>query len=165
MKNQKGNTPIIILSCITAFALLGIAAFSSINANKSLARDAQRLSDINIIRAGLSLYSQNNNGFPITDSFIPLGGLSAKILCTPSRTHISNGISPREGFFSDVSVCNPGSIVLSDIPSNPAPPQEPYNYTSTPDGTDYKIIFILENNFGSIQKGTNCATSVGITKC
>lgn len=164
-KNQKGSTTAWILGGITAFALLGIAAFAGINANKALARDAERLSDINVIRAALSLYSQNNNGYPSVSPTMPLGINNGTVLCSPSRGRLGESGNPREGFFKDELFCNPDEVFLSPVPKNPMPNSADYMYISTQDGTDYNIVFELENALGPLEKGTNCAKSAGIVKC
>ena len=168
MKKQistQGNTTIIVLAAITAFALLGLFSFMAINANKALARDAQRISDMNVIRAALSLYSQKNNGYPVSPSPLPLGIGENKVLCSPSRDHISAGGSPRDGIFKDNAPCNAEQVFLQSIPQNPRPASNEYIYSSTPDGTDYNILFILETNYGALEHGAHCAKSAGITKC
>lgn len=162
---QKGNTTIIILSAITACALLGLFSFMAINANKALARDAQRISDMNVIRAALSLYSQKNNGYPVSPSPLALGAEDNRVLCSPSRDHISQGGSPRDGIFINSTPCNAEQIFLQSIPQNPRPETFEYTYSSTPDGTDYNILFILETNYGTLEHGAHCAKSAGIVKC
>lgn len=165
MRSIRGNTTVIVLAGITAFAFLGVVSFAAINANKALARDAQRLSDINVMRAALSLYSQKNNGFPVSSSPIALGTGNGNVLCSPSRDYTRQGGGPRDGFFPDAKSCDGEQIFLSSVPRNPRPNSAEYVYSATKDGTDYNIIFTLENNFGKLMRGQNCAKSAGITKC
>lgn len=148
-------TKIELLLIALIIGVLGVMAVIAISGARSSARDAVRLSDIRQSQAGLELFFNDFNTYPVGQE-ISLGQVGAICLdetgftssCNASDTvYIASvGTTPATGL-KELSVCGNGGNA--------------YCYQS--DGVSYRIEFELEhaNALLGLQKGLNCATEYG----
>jgi len=124
---KRGFTLLEILIVIAVFGLLATLAVLSLNSARASLRDAQRLSDVSVLRAGLSQYWLEKASYPISEG-ADLGapGTGTDILST-------------NGFVSRDDSTTP--IYLQRVPVGPRG-GEYYRYRGSSDG--YSIRFVTE---------------------
>ncbi len=124
---RRGFTLLEIVIVIAVFGLLATLAVLSLNGARASLRDAQRVSDVSVLRAGLGQYWLEKATYPVSDGMTlgQLGGGSEKL---------SNA-----GF---VAVEDPSTPVYLDrVPTGPKV-GEYYQYRGGPSG--YSIRFQTE---------------------
>lgn len=169
MKKQKGFTLIELLVVIAIIGLLSTLAVVALTSARSKARDAKRVADIKQVQTGLELHFADTGGkYP--NGTKSLGDpTSASSLCDLGFT--GSG---------DETQCAKATntVFMSNVPRDPnAPLATPtacsasvttvgceYGYSSVDPNSAYNIQFVLENNFGDLQKGLNCASQDGMVK-
>lgn len=128
---RKGFTLIELLVVISIIGILmGLSIFGLKGARES-ARDAQRKSDLELIRSGLELYKSDCDQYPGTGSLSsPLKGAGSPPSCSTSNTYIKT------------------------VPTDPGGSSRVYGYSS--DGTTYEICASLEQEAGSVSCSKSC---------
>ncbi len=119
------------LEGLIALAFLGLVltfGAISLNSARARARDAVRVSDMQMIRAGLHLYWQEKATYPVAQQFV-LGVPNTSDALTITGFVASQGAQP--------------PIVLEHVPMGPSS-KETYIYTGTPSG--YSIRFATERD-------------------
>jgi len=160
MRKQSGFTLIEGLVVIAVIALVGTFAAVAVNAARSKQRDATRLSHVRQVQSALEDYFNETNMYP-TGEGLPLGD-GAQSAC------LSEG-----GFKGECT--GDASVFLRIVPSSipnglkgnvtcGSPARNAFCYTSTLEGSAYKIEFELENSVPQVGlvKGINCATPDGM---
>lgn len=130
MINKKGFTLIELLVVISIIGILmGLSIFGLKGARES-ARDAQRKSDLELVRSGLELYKSDCNDYPSGSSLpSPLTGDDSVPSCSASNTYIQS------------------------VPTDPNSPSREYLYYS--DGNIYEICASLEQGTGTVSCGSS----------
>lgn len=150
--NNKGIT---VIQWLIFAGILGIVFAASIwlvGISRAKTRDAVRLADIKQIQAGLELFYQQHNNYPLSgEEGAPLGFASSKCL-------------DEQGFGAS---CSAGAY-LSYIPQAPSPADKQcsaadnmYRYFSE-DGNNYLITFCLGRAVGTLPAGLRQASFAGI---
>ena len=112
-----------------------MVVFINVTSSRAKARDARRVSDMHQIQNALELYNQDCGQYPPT-------------LNVAENTGCSNGGSL-------------GSF-LNPIPTNPTPPDIPYNYNYDDANKTYTLTFNLENTVSNLAAGSHTLTPDGI---
>ena len=146
-----------ILTAALVIGVLGILAVVAVSGARAQARDAVRLSDVRQLQAGVELYFNSQNEYPVHEEYVALG--------LPQYRCLSS-----EGFSAACSTTTQ-TVYQSVIPLVPeqglkgtsscSGARNAYCYVSA--GSTYGIAFELErkNPILGLQKGVNCATPVG----
>ncbi len=131
---KKGFTLIELLVAFSIIALIATAAFYSIGYLKAKVRDAERVSGIQEIMKGLSLYQNSTGTYPVNSG-----------VCITDMDAVSASVR--------------GAGLVTRMPKDPlfgAPPNCFY-YQST-DGTTYSLRYYLEVNSSSGSQGLHTVT-------
>ena len=134
----KGFTIIELLVVIVIIALLTGIVITSLNPEKSKARDAKRISDVGQIQLALELYFDRCKEYPRT---------SPLVAPVPSCTTSSGTVNFDQ--------------YLSQIPTAPSGPS--YSYFVNGDYNDYLLVTTLESNNSVLQDDSNISTFDGQT--
>ena len=121
LKN-KGFTIIELLVVLAVIAILSSIVMMSTDAAKQKSRDTRRVSNVREIAKALVLYADNNSIFPISATEITITGEDA------------------------MSVALEGDGLISEVPTDPTHPTNPYTYQTDASGTTFTISFCLETN-------------------
>lgn len=124
---RRGFTLLEILIVIAVFGLLATLAVLSLNSARASLRDAQRISDVSILRAGLGQYWLEKATYPVSDG-MNLGEPGS------GSDKLSNA-----GFVAAEDVSTP--VYLERVPTGPKV-NEYYQYRGGPSG--YSIRFQTE---------------------
>lgn len=140
----NGFTVIELLIVLAAFGLLILVGSILLGTARERARDAKRLSDLDITRRALEEYFYNNNRYPQAPTTVELGTTGYKVICsgTPS------------GFAETRSACGNASVYLDPIPTPPEPQPvqlQGYRYTSTGPNNTYTIDASLEGTLNGLE--------------
>ncbi|MDO8505003.1 MAG: type II secretion system protein [bacterium] len=147
-KKQRGFTLIELLVVIAIIGILTTVASVSLTQARRRARDTKRISDIQQVRNGLVIYSNQRATYPPADPAITLGSASAGCLDDNSG-------------FNTTGRCT-GLDIMQRVPAEQAPPPHPqYVYKKTSSG--YEITFQLDGEIGDLSGGNCSATQDGIT--
>lgn len=169
MKQQKGFTLIELLVVIAIIGLLSSLSVVALTSARSKARDAKRVADMKQVQTALELHFADTGGkYPkgpksLGDptngsSLCDLGftGASNETRCSAATNTMFMVNVPRDPS-APLSTPTPCSVSLSTVGCD-------YAYASPEPNTTYNIQFSLENNFGDLEKGLNCATPDGMSK-
>lgn len=136
-----------LLELLIALAVIGILLTVGVillGTARERARDAKRLSDLEIVRSRLEEYFFNNNKYPSAPTAITLGTAGAKILCSGSST----------GLAAVRTDCGNGTVYLDPVPTPPEPQPAAltgYVYTSPPPNNTYVLEAALEGALNGLQ--------------
>ncbi len=146
MNRQKGFTLIELLVVIAIIGLLSTLAVVSLNTARSKARDARRTSDVRQLQTALEMYYNDTGTYPIEADAVNLGEGTELIL---SSVGFSNAATPPS--------------YMSQVPSDPQIATDHYIYETNTAGTEYRMIFQLENanSTWGCAAGGNCYASPG----
>lgn len=140
----NGFTVLELLIVLAAVGLLILLGSILLGTARERARDAKRLSDLDVTRRALEEYFHNNNRYPQAPTPIQLGSEGYKVICagTPS------------GFAETRSACGSSSVYLDPVPAPPEPQPEQlqgYHYTSINPNNTYTIDAALEGAINGLQ--------------
>ena len=125
----KGFTALELLIVLAVFGLLVTLAVLSLNSARARTRDAQRLSDVSVLRNGLSQYYSEKATYPVsTDLYLAQPGAKADKLTS-------------DGFSASQDAHPP--IYLDRVPMGPTA-NEYYHYHGGPNG--YSLRFKTESD-------------------
>lgn len=153
--DKKGFTLIELLVVIAIIGILSTVASVSLTQARRRARDTKRISDIQQIRNGLVIYSNQTATYPpvgseTTSADITLGTGNARCLD-----------DTREGFHA-AGTCT-GLDIMQRIPAEQIPPpRAQYVYRKT-GSSAYEIDFLLDGAIGDLPGGNCQATADGIS--
>ena len=123
MIKNKGFTLIELLVVVAVIGLLVIVILIGINIIKAKSRDSRRVSDINSIMVGLTMYHNDNQVYPDTGGVkIEINGTSDAL----SQALISNG-------------------AMQSVPADPSN-EGNYKYQSLDNQTSYELEYYLETD-------------------
>jgi len=123
MIKNKGFTLIELLVVVAVIGLLVIVILIGINIIKAKSRDSRRVSDINSIMVGLTMYHNDNQVYPDT------GGVKIEI----------NGTSDA---LSQALISN---RAMQSVPADPSN-EGNYKYQSLDNQTSYELEYYLETD-------------------
>ena len=142
--HTKGFTK---LELLIAVAILGVVVAISafiVNGSRAVQRDAKRVSDVTVLRSGLSQYWLRNASYPELEN-VSLGSADSGILGMTTEGFVGGG--------------GGGSVILEFIPTGPKN-NEFYLYSGSQNG--YSIQFTTERDTAFGLKGTYYAHSDGV---
>lgn len=125
---RAGFSVLELLVVIAVIGVMGAAAVYALNVSRAKARDAVRVSDISVLRSGLSQYWLQKAAYPVS-SGVELGKADQH-----ADGLTTNGFVGQDGG---------GTVILPAVPLGPRP-QEFYRYKGTVTG--YSIRFITERD-------------------
>lgn len=154
---RRGFTLIELLVVIAIIGILTTVASVSLTQARRRARDTKRVSDIQQIRNGLVIYSNQRATYPPADSpttaDIVLGTGNARCL-----DDSNDGFNA--GDATDACV---GLDIMQRVPAEQTPPpRAQYVYRKTA-ASEYEITFQLDGEIGDLSSGNCTATVDGIT--
>jgi len=143
-RKSKGFTLIELLIVIAIIGLLSSISIIILNGARRKSRDAKRVSDVQVIRAGLEQHWLEQAAYPTEATQVNLGTGSATVLTS-------------KGFETTAT----GAIYLPRVPTGPKS-GEYYTYMSNSPTVGYVIRFVTEGvtTYGSA--GTYYAHSNGV---
>jgi len=144
MKKRPGFTTLELLIVLAVFGILASIAAFTINQSREALRDADRVSDVTVLRSALSQYWLRHASYPTAEG-VSLGSPESGI----------RGFTT-EGF---VTESGSGNVILEFIPTGPRR-NEYYLYTS--DGIGYSLRFTTERATVFGDAGTYYAHSGGV---
>lgn len=124
---KKGFTLLEILIVVAVFGLLATLAVLSLNSARASLRDAQRLSDVSVLRAGLSQYWLESAVYPMSDG-VDLGSAG-----TDTDILSANGFEAGNN--------TSATVFVQRVPVGPKA-NEYYRYRGGPEG--FSIRFVTE---------------------
>jgi type II secretion system protein G len=122
-KRQSGFTLIELLVVIAIIGILASIVLASLNSARAKSRDARRLADADAIKKALTLYYNDNQAYPISDS----------------ATTTIDGTDA-------VSTALSGAGHITAVPSDPQTPTYDYTYRTDATGSTYNLSFCMETN-------------------
>lgn len=125
MKSLNRKEGFTILELLVSLAIIGMlfaATIALIGGVKEKSRDSKRMSDVREISKALVLYADNNDTFPIATTLVTITGSDA------------------------VSTVLEAEGVISEMPTDPIHPTNPYTYISDLSGNNFIISFCLETD-------------------
>ena len=131
---RKGFTLLEILIVVAVFGLLATLAVLSLNSARASLRDAQRLSDVSVLRAGLSQYWLETAAYPTSEG-VDLGASG-----TNTDIFSSNGFISRED-------TNNATVYLQRVPVGPKA-GEYYRYRGGPGGFSIRFVTDTKTDLG-----------------
>jgi prepilin-type N-terminal cleavage/methylation domain-containing protein len=141
---KKGFTLVELLIVIVIIGLLAAISVVILNGARLKSRDAKRVSDIQVIRAGLEQHWLEQASYPSEATQINLGTGDAKVLTS-------------NGFEASAT----GAVYLPSVPKGPKS-GEYYRYRSDNPSVGYAIQFTTEGDTTYGSKGTYYAHSGGV---
>ncbi|MFA6533811.1 MAG: type II secretion system protein [Patescibacteria group bacterium] len=147
MNKQKGFTLVELLVVIAVIGLLAVLAVASLNSGHKKERDSRRLDQVSQIKAGLEMYFQKNNAYPLATEAIVLGQESYACL-------------GQKGF-TTVAACGEKPY-LDLVPAAPTPPSDSAYYYGSSDGSSYSVGFNLETGLNNLNSGAHVLSPEGI---
>ncbi len=145
MKNERfGFTLVELLIVIAIVGLLAVASVVILNQARIKGRDAKRVSDIQVIRAGLEQHWLEKASYPTTAAQVQLGTGNYTVLTA-------------NGFEATAT----GQSYLAKVPVDPRPSTY-YLYQCTSGSTGYTIQFTTEGVTTYGTAGTYYAHSNGV---
>ncbi|MBU2509419.1 MAG: type II secretion system protein [Patescibacteria group bacterium] len=141
---KNGFTILELLIVLAIVGMLAAAAIFMLNVSRSKTRDAKRISDISVLRSGLSQYWLQMASYPVSNgSNLGQSAQNTNFLTT-------------EGF---VGAEGGGNVILQAVPIGPKS-NEFYFYKADVGG--YSIRFVLERKSAYGLPGTYYAHAVGV---
>ncbi|OGH60460.1 MAG: hypothetical protein A2848_03240 [Candidatus Magasanikbacteria bacterium RIFCSPHIGHO2_01_FULL_50_8] len=140
----NGFTILELLIVLAAVGLLVLLGSILLGTARERARDAKRLSDLDITRRSLEEYFHNNNRYPQAPTPVQLGSATHSVMCSGTPT----------GFADTRSACGNSSVYLDPIPLPPEPQPEQlqgYVYTSVSPYATYTIDASLEGAINGLE--------------
>lgn len=136
-KLQKGFTLIELLVVISIIGILVAVSIFGLGGARESSRDARRKADLELIKAGLELYSADCNVYPAYTSLIAGSNLVGS--GTPTSCSVSN-------------------TYITGIPTDPIVASRNYVYRTV--GRGYELCAALEQGSGSVSCGgvSSCGT-------
>lgn len=125
-KNVLGFTLVELLIVIAIVGLLAVASVVILNQARVKSRDAKRVSDIQVIRAGLEQHWLEKASYPTTASQVQLGTGNYTVLTANGFEAAATGLT-----------------YLAKVPTDPRPSTY-YLYQCTNGSTGYTIQFVTE---------------------
>ena len=144
MKKKPGFTILELIITLAIVGVLAAVAAYAINTAREAQRDADRISDVSVLRSGLSQYWLRSASFPVSEGVL-LGSPDSGIA----------GLST-EGFVGSESG---GNVILEYIPTGPKR-NEFYMYKGNNNG--YSIQFTTERDSAYGEAGTYYAHVTGV---
>jgi len=137
IKFQRAFTLIELLVVISIIGILLALSIFGLQGARESARDANRKTDIELIRSGIEIYKADCNEYP-SGSSLP---------------------SPLNGDQTSGSVCLTTQTYIAEVPTDPLDPTRRYLYSS--DGIIYELCASLEDGTGTETCGgsSNCGTT------
>lgn len=142
--NRFGFTLVELLIVIAIVGILAVASIVVLNQARIKSRDAKRISDIQVIRAGLEQHWLEKASYPTTAAQIQLGSASYSVLTD-------------NGFVASPS----GQVYLAKVPTDPKPSTY-YLYQCTSGSVGYTLQFTTEGITTYGVAGTYYAHSNGV---
>ena len=133
-KIARGFTLIELLVVIAIIGILASIVLASLDSARIKSRDARRLADIDAIKKALTIYNNDNSGYPVS---------VATTTITGSDT---------------LSTTLKAANAISSVPFDPQSPLTDYGYSSNAEGTTYQLEFCLERPVGTYVAGCNTVT-------
>ncbi len=159
--NKKGFTLIELLIVLALIGILTTVTVLALMNARQKTRDAERVSQVSQIRAGLELGFAELASYPTqTESDVVLGA-GGNTLCE---------VKGAAAFVADAASCT-GTVFMSAVPSSPTPKdgkcatmQNAYRYLAGSGGTNFKVEFCLGKSpaRSGLADGLNCITPAGI---
>lgn len=134
----------LLVTLVIMGTLLAVSVFI-LGKSRSQGRDAQRVSDVQVIRAALEHHWLQKASYPVRSAFTNIGTATFAVLS-------SNGLEAAPGT---------GNVYLSPIPTGPFP-NEYYQYISIAGTPGYSIRFTTETPTAYGPAGTYYAHSSGV---
>ncbi len=100
---RSGFTILEVLIVLAVFGLLAAFAVFSLNTARERTRDAQRLSDVSVLRSALNQYYLENNTFPLSGGVL-LGQAGAKTQMLTSSGFAAQGEAQGKTYLERVPV-------------------------------------------------------------
>jgi len=91
IKKNKGFTLIELLVVIAIIGLLSTLAVVALNSARSKSRDAKRVADIKQVQTALELYYNDNDGYPVADTWVAMDTALATQMPTVPTNPSPNG--------------------------------------------------------------------------
>lgn len=132
---------LIVIALIGVLMVVGVILLGTA---RERARDAKRLSDIDVIRRSLEEYYFNNNRYPQAPAPVVMGSNGYKVLCAGTQT----------GFSETRSACGGSTVYLDPIPVPPEPQPSQltgYQYVSAAPFNTYSVSAALEGALNDLQ--------------
>ncbi len=134
ISEKKGFTLIELLVVVAIIGLLATISIVSLGSARDRAKNTRRIADIRQLQTALELYFYDFNRYPVVTEWVT----AQEALATAEF-----------------------STYLSQVPSDPSPGEIPiydYSYLSSPDGSDYQIIWYLTDSTADFSQGYQAST-------
>lgn len=143
---SRGFTVLELLVVLVVVGILASIAVYALSVSRAMSRDAKRVSDISVLRSGLSQYWLQRAGYPVGEG-IDLGSKASNVVGLTNT-----GFTGPEGG---------GVIILQKFPVGPKA-GEYYHYKGTANG--YSLRFTTERETAYGPAGIYYAHSGGVDK-
>jgi prepilin-type N-terminal cleavage/methylation domain-containing protein len=146
LRLKSGFSILELLLVLGIVGILGAVAIYALGVSRATSRDAKRVSDISVLRSGLTQYWLQKASYPVSDA-VELGKVGGNAVGLTS-----NGFTGQEGG---------GVVILQRLPPGPKA-GEYYIYKGTANG--YSIRFTTERGTAFGDAGTYYAHANGVDK-
>jgi general secretion pathway protein G len=145
-RNKNGFSILELLIVLLIVGILGAVAIYALGVSRATTRDAKRVSDVSVIRSGLTQYWLQKASYPASEA-IDLGVAGSNAVGLTS-----NGFTGTEGG---------GTVILQRLPVGPKA-NEYYRYKGTTNG--YSLRFTTERETAFGEAGTYYAHASGVDR-
>lgn len=159
--NKKGFTLVELLVVISIIGILSSFAIVSLNSARMKARDALRKGDMAQLRTALNLYYDENLEYPVCgnwDDASPDFGANVDASSDTSGSSCYYKFDNPSVSVLNTELCTGAKPVMGILPkdpkntdNNPSANSNVYRYVS--DGTQYAVVYILEDGGLQIMRG------------